>query len=105
MNSVLKKLDQHRKNRLRELRPSHHLLIAKIGLSVGGLLSTILSVTPAWAADRVAFSYFPFGDFSISASDLETFTKEGKVTPDFAFYAKRATPQQLHNCAMCYKDD
>jgi predicted dienelactone hydrolase len=58
-------------------------------------ISTVLTATPSIAADQIAFYYPPFGEFTLSTESLETFAKEGKITKDFAFYAERATPQQL----------
>ncbi|GAX41005.1 hypothetical protein NIES4075_19730 [Tolypothrix sp. NIES-4075] len=58
-------------------------------------ISTVLTATPSIAADQIAFYYPPFGEFTLSTQSLETFAKEGKITKDFAFYAERATPQQL----------
>ncbi|MBW4695971.1 MAG: alpha/beta hydrolase [Lyngbya sp. HA4199-MV5] len=49
---------------------------------------------PALSAERLTFTYPPFGEFSIAVDDLEVFAKDGRVTPDFAFYVKRTTPQQ-----------
>jgi predicted dienelactone hydrolase len=58
-------------------------------------LSTVLTATPSIAADQIAFYYPPFGEFTLSTQSLETFAKEGKINKDLAFYAGRATPQQL----------
>ncbi len=63
-----------------------------LGLS---LLSTFLTSTPGLGAERISFSYPPFGEFSLSVNSLETFAKEGKIDQDFSFYASRATPEQL----------
>ncbi|AFY40771.1 alpha/beta hydrolase [Nostoc sp. PCC 7107] len=60
-----------------------------------GLLSTVLSATPSWGAERISFFYPPFGEFSLSTDALETFAKEGKITGELDTYAQRATPQQL----------
>lgn len=60
-----------------------------------GILSTALSAIPALGAERLTFSYPPFGEFYLSTNALYAFAKQGKITDDFAFYAKRATPQQL----------
>lgn len=60
-----------------------------------GMLSTALSAVPALGAERIAFFYPPFGEFSISINALEVFAKQGKITNEFNFYAKRASPQQL----------
>jgi predicted dienelactone hydrolase len=63
--------------------------------SLFGVISTVAITTPVLGADRIDFYYPPFGDFSISTNDLEIFAKQGKITSDFAFYAKRAKPEQL----------
>ncbi|MCM0591578.1 MAG: alpha/beta hydrolase [Gloeotrichia echinulata IR180] len=60
-----------------------------------GLLSTILTATPGLGAERISFFYPPFGEFSLSTDSLEIFAKEGKINDELAFYADRATPQQL----------
>lgn len=60
-----------------------------------GLISTVLTATPSIAADQIAFDYPPFGEFTLATESLETFAREGKINKDFAFYAQRATPQQL----------
>jgi predicted dienelactone hydrolase len=60
-----------------------------------GLISTLLTATPSIAADQIAFDYPPFGEFTLATESLETFAREGRITKDFAFYAQRATPQQL----------
>ena len=36
-----------------------------------------------------------FGEFYISIADLETFAKEGKITPSLAYYADRFSQQDL----------
>jgi predicted dienelactone hydrolase len=58
-------------------------------------ISTVLTATPSIAADQIAFDYPPFGEFTLATESLETFAREGKINKDFAFYAQRATPQQL----------
>lgn len=55
----------------------------------------ILTATPGLGAERISFFYPPFGEFSLSTDSLEIFAKEGKINEDLAFYASRATPQQL----------
>ncbi|MBD2202904.1 alpha/beta hydrolase [Calothrix sp. FACHB-1219] len=60
-----------------------------------GILSTILTATPGLGAERISFFYPPFGEFSLSAESLEKFAKEGKINSELAFYASRATPEQL----------
>ncbi|MDZ7956616.1 MAG: alpha/beta hydrolase [Aulosira sp. DedQUE10] len=60
-----------------------------------GLLSTILTATPGLGAERISFFYPPFGEFYLSAESLDKFAKEGKIDSELAFYAGRATPEQL----------
>ncbi|ARV63275.1 dienelactone hydrolase [Nostocales cyanobacterium HT-58-2] len=60
-----------------------------------GILSNIVTTTPGLGAEEIEFYYPPFGEFSVSTSSLEAFAKEGKVTKEFSFYAKRVKPQQL----------
>ena len=67
--------------------------ISKLGL-ICSLFSATLTAIPALEAERIAFSYPPFGEFHVSTHSLEMFA-QGKIDDDFAFYAKRATPQQL----------
>lgn len=66
-----------------------------VNASLFGVVSSVAITTPVLGADRINFYYPPFGDFSISTNDLELFAKQGKITSDFAFYAKRAKPEQL----------
>lgn len=54
-----------------------------------------LTNLPAFGAERIAFSYPPFGEFYLSTNSLEVFAKQGKINNELAFYARRATPQQL----------
>ncbi|MCS6815083.1 MAG: alpha/beta hydrolase, partial [Cyanobacteria bacterium] len=55
----------------------------------------VITASPSWSAERIKFFYPPFGEFTVSVTDLEIFAKEGRITPDFAFYAQQATPAQL----------
>lgn len=52
-------------------------------------------ILPAVSADRIAFNYGIFGEFYISIADLEIFATEGKITPSFAYYANRVSPENL----------
>ncbi|MEP0854161.1 MULTISPECIES: alpha/beta hydrolase [Cyanophyceae] len=89
----------HKKNRswLQKMRsPKGTTPVSRFFFSLClGILSTALSAIPAFGAERIAFFYPPFGEFYISIKDLEIFAKEGKITPEFAFYANRVKPQQL----------
>ncbi|KAF3890832.1 alpha/beta hydrolase [Tolypothrix bouteillei VB521301] len=61
-----------------------------------GILSTFISVMPGLGAEKIEFTYPPFGEFSISTTSLEAFAKEGKITDEFAFYTKRIKSNQLN---------
>ncbi len=56
---------------------------------------TSVWILPAVSAERIAFDYGIFGEFYISIADLEAFAKEGKITPGFAYYADRFSPENL----------
>ena len=58
------------------------------------ILATFINL-PALGAERITFSFAPFGEFYLSADALEKFTNQGKIDSEFAFYAQFATPQQL----------
>ncbi len=59
------------------------------------LILAILINLPTLGAERITFSFAPFGEFYLSADALEVFAKQGKIDSEFAFYAKFANPQQL----------
>jgi predicted dienelactone hydrolase len=44
---------------------------------------------------RITFVYPPFGEFDLELQDLEQFAKTGTISPNFSFYARRATASQL----------
>lgn len=60
-----------------------------------GILSTIFAPLPSFAAERIVFTYPPFGDFYISIKSLEIFAKQGEVPDDLGFYTRNASPAQL----------
>jgi predicted dienelactone hydrolase len=60
----------------------------------GGIFSLLSSATPGLSANRIAFYYSPFGEFTISADDIEIFAKEGRISEDFAFYINRIPQSQ-----------
>ncbi len=66
-----------------------------LGALAGSLVSTVAYASPGVCADRIAFYYPPFGEFTLSADDLEIFAKTGKITEGFAFYASRISKAQL----------
>lgn len=74
-------------------RSPHWLNLALCSLS-SWLLTTAVSASPGLGAERVLLVYGPL-QFSLPADALETYAKEGKVTNEFAFYARRFSPQQL----------
>ncbi|MEM8832550.1 MAG: alpha/beta hydrolase, partial [Cyanobacteria bacterium P01_G01_bin.19] len=47
------------------------------------------------AAERISFTLPVFGEFYLSVDSLETFAKEGKITREFDFYAKRFNEETL----------
>jgi len=55
----------------------------------------LLLATPVLAAENIAFSYPPFGEFYVSVKDLKTFAHEGTITSSFAFYADKVSPTDL----------
>ena len=59
-----------------------------------GILSNLIA-TPTQAAERLAFSYAPFGEFYIQVNDLELLATEDKITDKLAFFTNRLTPKQL----------
>lgn len=60
-----------------------------------GVLSLCASLRPTWAAERLIFSYPPFGDFSLSVDSLERFAEDGTITDELAFYVRQLNPQQV----------
>ncbi len=70
------------------------LLSAGLFLSLG-MVHLALKPKPALSAERLIFSLPVLGDFSISVDSLEVFAKEGKITRDFNFYAKRLDQKTL----------
>lgn len=57
------------------------------------LLATTLTEAPAFGAEQISFVYGAL-QFSLPIKDVELYAKEGKITGNFAFYAKRINPQQ-----------
>ncbi|MBD2655140.1 alpha/beta hydrolase [Synechocystis sp. FACHB-383] len=64
-------------------------------LTLGFGLLSLFPISPISAAEEIKFSIAPFGDFNISVDSLETFAQDGKITPEFNFYAKHLTPEEL----------
>ncbi len=60
-----------------------------------GILSMALKPKPILAAERISLSLPIFGEFHLSVDSLEVFAREGKITSEFNFYAKRLKPETL----------
>ncbi len=64
-----------------------------------GLLASLMSVPlkpkSSLGAERISFSLPVLGKFSLSVDSLELFAKEGTITPEFNFYAKRLDEKTL----------
>ena len=73
----------------------HQLLVA-IALTSLGVISG-LKPPPVNAAERISFSLPVLGEFHLSTESLEIFAKEGRITSEFAYYAKRLDPESLQN--------
>ena len=70
--------------------------IIVIGLLASlGTISMALKPKPTFGAERISFSLPVLGEFYLSVDSLEVFAKEGKITPEFNFYAKRLDPETL----------
>ncbi|MEM7579763.1 MAG: alpha/beta hydrolase [Cyanobacteria bacterium P01_A01_bin.80] len=71
-------------------------IVRKIVLGVFGLGCFFVPFTPApsLGADRIAFYYSAFGEFTISTESLEIFAKEGRVTKELKFYTSRLSSTQ-----------
>ena len=59
-----------------------------------GLLSSLLTATSGWSAERIQFFYGPF-EPTIWVEDLDRFAEDGEITDRFRFYAKRLSDEQL----------
>jgi predicted dienelactone hydrolase len=62
-----------------------------------------LTTSPVWAADKITFFDPPFGEFDVLVKDLEIFANEGKITPSFAYYANRVSPEELQKFRQVLK--
>ncbi|WP_233219910.1 alpha/beta fold hydrolase [Pleurocapsa sp. CCALA 161] len=60
-----------------------------------GVMSIALKPKPSLGAERISFYLPVFGEFQLSVDSLEIFAKEGKVTKEFDFYAKRFDRETL----------
>ncbi|GFE67733.1 alpha/beta hydrolase [Chroococcus sp. FPU101] len=61
--------------------------------SLAGILTTVLTALPVYAAENINLKYGPF-NWSVSVESLETFATQGKVKSDLAFFINRLTSQQ-----------
>ncbi|EAW33415.1 alpha/beta hydrolase [Lyngbya sp. PCC 8106] len=70
-------------------------LSQKLGLTLGiGILSLLPSFS-ILAAEKITFSITPSVEFDISVDSLVVFAQTGKINPDFAFYAKLFSAEEL----------
>lgn len=60
-----------------------------------GTLSVALKPKPSLGAERISFNLPVLGEFHISVDSLDIFAKEGRITQDFAFYARFLDEQTL----------
>ena len=60
-----------------------------------GTISIVLKPKPTLGAERISFSVPVLGEFHLSVDSIEVFAKEGKITPEFNFYAKRLDQKSL----------
>ena len=67
-----------------------------IALSTFGTIE-MLKPAPTHAAERISFSIPILGEFYLSVESLEIFAREGKITPEFAYFAKRLDAESLEN--------
>ena len=70
-------------------------LSQKLLLTLGFGVLSFFPIFPISAAEKIKFSIAPLGDFDVSINSLETFAQDGTITPEFAFYAKHLTPEEL----------
>ena len=72
------------------------LKIIFIGLLASlGTMSMGLKPKPSLGAERISFSLPVLGEFHLSVNSLEVFAKEGKITPEFQYYARFLDEQTL----------
>ncbi|ACB50599.1 unknown [Crocosphaera subtropica ATCC 51142] len=70
-------------------------LTQRFGLTLGLGILSLLPSFPIFAAEKITFSIAPLGEFDVSVDSLGVFAKDGTITPDFAFYTKHFTPEEL----------
>ena len=61
-----------------------------------GAMSIALNPKSSLGAERIRFFIPVFGEFYLSVDSLEIFAREGKITREFNFYAKRLDEQSLN---------
>lgn len=84
-----------RVTRSRKRSRAGSLLISECRQLFGiGCLSALLYPAATVAAEKVSLFYGPF-EFSISASSLERFAREGTVDNELAAYAEYAKPEEM----------
>ena len=65
-------------------------------LSWSAAISSVFLSTAVTAAERIAISYPPFGEFYLDIENLETLADTGKITPELAYYTNRFKPEQVN---------
>ncbi len=58
-------------------------------------ISAVLLPTKISAAERITFSFSPFGQFNLKVDDLEAFVATGEISPELAYYLNRLPSQQV----------
>jgi predicted dienelactone hydrolase len=66
-----------------------------ITLIACGFFTAIFTATSGLAAERIVFTYEPLGKFPLEVNALETYVRDGKVTPELETYAKLLGQEQL----------
>ncbi len=67
------------------------IAISSLGVTTG------LKPPPVNAAERISFSLPVLGEFYLSTESLETFANEGRITSEFAYYAKHLDSEELQS--------
>lgn len=69
-----------------------------LSFAIAGLGAiTNLKSLPVNAAERISFSVPIWGKFDISTDSLEIFAQEGRITPEFSYYAQHLDRVALRN--------
>jgi predicted dienelactone hydrolase len=58
-------------------------------------ISAVLLPTKISAAEKITFSFPPFGQFNLKVDDLQAFVATGEISPELAYYLNRLPSQQV----------